>query len=83
MQVPGQSRPLEGVLEFETLPDSQKEISSAKELSLQSKQSLEVKMVSGQGDLERENARLRKELNQLKVKEVERQQTYFGVGIND
>lgn len=40
-------------------------------------------MVSGQGDLERENARLRKELNQLKVKEVERQQTYFGVGIND
>lgn len=83
MQVPGQSRPLEGVLEFETLPDSQKKISSAKELSLQNKQSLEVKTVSGQGDLERENARLRKELNQLKVKEVERQQTYFGVGIND
>lgn len=83
MQVPGQSRPLEGVLEFETLPDSQKKISSAKELSLQNKQSLEVKTVSGQGDLERENARLQKELNQLKVKEVERQQTYFGVGIND
>lgn len=83
MQVPGQSRPLEGVLEFETLPDSQKKISSAKELSLQNKQNLEVKTVSGQGDLERENARLRKELNQLKVKEVERQQTYFGVGIND
>ena len=34
-------------------------------------------------ELERENERLRKELNQLKVKEVERQQTQFGVGIND
>ena len=31
----------------------------------------------------RENERLRKELNQLKVKEVEKQQTQFGVGIND
>ena len=34
-------------------------------------------------ELEKENARLRKELNQLKVKEVEKQQTQFGVGIND
>ena len=34
-------------------------------------------------ELKRENERLRKELNQLKVKEVERQQTLFGVGIND
>lgn len=34
-------------------------------------------------DLEKENAKLKMELNQLRLKEVERQQTEFGVGIND
>ena len=33
-------------------------------------------------DLEKENERVRQELNQLKVKEVEQQQTKFGNGIN-
>jgi len=32
--------------------------------------------------LEKENERLQHELNQLKVKEVEKQQTKFGSGIN-
>lgn len=34
-------------------------------------------------NLEKENARLKRELNSLRLKEVERQQTEFGVGIND
>ena len=42
-----------------------------------------MKSVVNKSDLERENERLRKELNQLKVREVEKQQTQFGVGIND
>ena len=33
-------------------------------------------------ELEKENERLRQELNLLKVKEVEKQQTKFGNGIN-
>jgi len=42
-----------------------------------------VKEVVGKSALERENECLRKELNRLKVKEVERQQAQFGVGMND
>ena len=38
---------------------------------------------SNNTQLEDENRRLRKELNELKLKEVERQQGEFGVGIND
>lgn len=82
--VPGQVRPLEGVLEFESVKAMQKEIYSKEEWS---EKGLYKDEVSGtkktQTDLERENARLLRELNQLKVKEVEEQQTKFGVGIND
>lgn len=84
LQVPGQVRPLEGVLEFDSVESPFKDIFSKDELS---KMDLNVKKENMshkvQSDLERENARLLKELNQLKVKEVEEQQTQFGVGIND
>ncbi len=83
MQSPGQSRPLEGVLEFETVADDQKEIYSQKELSDLGKSKFDETDELDKNNLEREYNRLRKELNQLKVKEVERQQTQFGVGIND
>ena len=81
--VSGQVRPLEGILELETVPDKQRQIFSADELKLMGmhKQS-DFKQLSLQ-DLKRENALLKKELNSLKVKEVERQQTQFGEGIND
>lgn len=83
MQKPGQSRPLEGILEFESVVNTQHELFSQDELSRVGR-SFSVKSVSpDRSDLERENKRLRKELNQLKVKEVEKQQTQFGVGIND
>ena len=84
MAVPGQNRPLSAVLEFVSRDNDQKEIYSKKELSEIDKatQNISVKHVS-HDDLERENARLRKELNLLKVQEVEKQQTQFGAGIND
>ena len=84
MELPGQVRPLEGVLEFESTPSHQREIYSVAEIEAQHN----AAKVSGseqrsKSELERENERLRKEINQLKVKEVERQQTHFGKGIND
>ncbi|MEY8607834.1 sugar-binding domain-containing protein [Parabacteroides segnis] len=83
MQNPGQSRPLEGILEFESVANDQREVFSQKELSLSGQSRSVVNLSINKSDLERENERLRKELNQLKVKDVERQQTQFGVGIND
>ena len=83
MQNPGQSRPLEGVLEFETIANPQREIYSQRELEVRKAMCIPLEGPAGKSDLERENERLRRELNQLKVKEVERQQTQFGVGIND
>lgn len=45
---------------------------------------MEIKIhFSNKSDLELENARLRKELNTYKIKEVELQQTQFGIGINN
>ena len=83
MQNPGQARPLEGVLEFESVPNEQREIFSKNELILSGQSRSVVDTSVNKSDLERENERLRKELNQLKVREVEKQQTQFGVGIND
>lgn len=84
LQVPGQVRPLEGVLEFESIKSDQQEIFLKDELSkIKSNKEEYFSKQKIQTDLERENARLLKELNQLKVKEVEKQQTDFGVGIND
>ena len=83
IQNPGQARPLEGVLEFESVPNEQREIFSQKEWNFSGLSRSFVDTSVNKSDLERENERLRKELNQLKVKEVEKQQTLFGVGIND
>lgn len=79
----GESRPLEGVIEFETIKNDQKEIFSLKEQEVSGMTYSKEKDIINKSDQERENERLRKELNQLKVKEVEKQQTQFGVGIND
>lgn len=79
----GQNRPLDGVLEFESIQNDMKEIFSEKEYAniTLNKPSVSEKHIKS--DLERENEKLRKELNQIKVKEVENQQTEFGKGIND
>jgi beta-galactosidase len=81
--VPGQARPLEGVLEFESVPNNMKEIYSANDAVLIGHSHKINSIDSTQSDLERENENLRKEIQQLKVKEVEDQQTTFGKGIND
>ena len=83
MEKTGESRPLEGILEFESVINNQKEIYSEKELASSGQSFVVTDRSVNKSDLERENERLRKELNQLKVKEVEEQQTQFGVGIND
>lgn len=83
MQNTGQSRPLEGVLEFESAMSEQKEIFSQAELSRTDQTQSAGNVSVNKSDLQRENERLRKELNQFKVKEVEKQQSQFGVGIND
>lgn len=82
MQNSGQSRPLEGILEFETVANDQKK-SFTRRIVRWWRVTIQYEKVVSKSDLERENERLRKELNQLKVKEVEKQQTQFGVGIND
>ena len=82
--VPGQARPLEGTLEIESVPDKQRQIFSASELEQIGRNKQEAQeSPSDLKELMRENAILKKELNQLKVKEVEQQQTQFGKGIND
>ena len=82
--VPGQARPLEGSLEIESVPDKQRQIFSASELEQIGRNRQEAQeSPSDLKELMRENAILKKELNQLKVKEVEQQQTQFGKGIND
>ena len=68
---------------FNPLILNKKEIFLQEELLGGGKLRSNMKSVVNKSDLERENERLRKELNQLKVREVEKQQTQFGVGIND
>ena len=83
LEVPGEARPLEGTLEFESIPTDRLQIADEAEMAEVGKlKQTDDRKVSA-SELEKENARLRKELNQLKVKEVEKQQTQFGVGIND
>ncbi len=81
----GKNRPLEGVLEFKSIPNNKREVAAQSEVAalghhIQRSTTLTSNIKS---DLERENERLRKEINQYKLKEVEAQQTYFGAGIND
>ena len=84
MEVPGVNRPLEGTLEFSTVANNQQEIYVPSELAQMDNmvKNATVK-TTNKSELEREVERLRKEITQLKVKEVENQQTQFGVGIND
>jgi len=80
----GSNRPLDGVLEFASVPDEKKEIYSESELQSMVNKTDETKSwTMTKSDLERENEQLKKELQQLKVLEVEKQQTKFGKGIND
>ena len=83
MEVPGQVRPLEGVLEFESIPTGLRQIYDMDEMDDTGERKQSIIQNISLNELEKENARLRKELNRLKVKEVEKQQTQFGVGIND
>ena len=81
---PGDQRPLDGELLIETIPNTQKELYDANELQAMKQLNNNTNINSSNNtQLEDENRRLRKELNELKVKEVERQQSEFGVGIND
>lgn len=71
-------------MEIESVPDKQRQIFSANELEQIGRNRQEAQeSPSDLKELMRENAILKKELNQLKVKEVEQQQTQFGKGIND
>lgn len=82
LEVPGEARPLEGTLEFESIPTDCRQIADETEMAEVGKLKQTDDRKTSASELEKENARLRKELNQLKVKEVEKQQTQFGVGIN-
>ena len=80
----GSQRPMSGELEFVTLPNALQEIFSDEELQLISKSVEQTSdRVTNKTDIEKENERLRNELNRLRLKEVEQQQTEFGIGIND
>ncbi|WP_101541972.1 sugar-binding domain-containing protein [Bacteroides cutis] len=83
LEVPGQVRPLEGVLKFESVPTGLRQIYDMDEMDDTGERKQSIIQNISLNELEKENARLRKELNRLKVKEVEKQQTQFGMGIND
>ena len=84
LQQGGIRRPLEGELIFNSVPDSQREIYSSADLkSMAHIQGNNTINTVGKTELERENERLKKEINDLKVKSTEKQQTQFGIGIND
>ncbi|WP_299234665.1 sugar-binding domain-containing protein [uncultured Bacteroides sp.] len=83
LDVPGESRPLEGTIEFETFESDKRELYSEKDLNSEIVDNKFYNDNPKKSEQEKEIIRLRKELNQLKVKEVEKQQLQFGVGIND
>lgn len=83
MLMPGECRPLEGVLEFETVPATHPLIYRDNEWTKAGSAPAKKNSRLSLSELEKENARLRKKLHELKVKEVEEQQTQFGSGIND
>lgn len=89
VQFPGRRRPLEGVLEFESVPNMKKEIYCEEEVSRLEmnidKLDLQTERYSSNQyrKLEEENRRLQKIVDEIGVKEVEMQQTKFGIGIND
>lgn len=83
MDTPGQSRPLEGFIEFETARNVKRELYSENDSDTKKRDVQSHGKEVDVNEYEREILKLRKEINQLKVKEVEKQQTQFGVGIND
>lgn len=82
----GTQRPISGELEFETVANPNKELYSESESKFLN---LDCKPVDVRGskasksELEKENERLRRQLNEYRMKEVGEQQTLFGKGIND
>ena len=82
----GAQRPLSGELEFETVANPNKGLYSESESKFLN---IEIKPADVRGgkaskrELEKENERLRRQLNEYRVKEVGEQQTLFGKGIND
>lgn len=83
MKDPGSNRPLQGFLEFESTPNNKKELYSIDELA-----ELGIRRINTPDNKQNmqesiEILRHKKEVNDKKLKEVEAQQTFFGVGIND
>jgi beta-galactosidase len=79
----GSQTPVGGELIFSSIENSVSEIFNQKELNLIDKQKNQaVKMQIIKSEIELKNEKIRKELNDSKVKEVEKQQNKFGVGIN-
>lgn len=75
--------PISGSLTINSRPDHIPYIYSEKEAEAIGRGGARtIERAYNKSELETENARLRKELNDLKLKEVESQQTKFGVGIN-
>ena len=81
----GSQRPLSGELEFETVADPNLRIYSESESKFLDvkKEETAVRSAVSKSELEKENERLRQQLNEYRVKEVGEQQTLFGKGIND
>lgn len=81
----GTQRPLSGELEFETVVNPNKELyseSESKFLYTDNKMA-NVRIKVSKSELEKENERLRQQLNEYRVKKVGEQQTLFGKGLND
>ncbi len=75
----GSQMPLSGELEFESISSALPlvyDLSEAKQLSVENLSTGYA--TEAKTDLKRENERLQRELNELKLKEVERQQSEFG-----
>lgn len=85
VEYPGSQRPIGGELIIETLKNKQKEIYSPEELKAHSNSPTVARETGDKSlsSLKKENDELKRELNRLRLKEVEHQQTEFGVGIND
>ena len=79
----GSQTPVGGELIFNSLEDTTPTIFNQKEVDLIGKQALQsVQKLLNKSELQLENERLRKEINDLKVNEVGKQQNKFGAGIN-
>ena len=79
----GEQRPISGEVIINSVENKMPSIFSAKEVEILNNQVIKQEERSyNKSELEKENERLQQELNQLKVKEVEKQQTKFGSGIN-